>query len=174
MKYLLIITLIMVITGCESTTEVDKKENIGSNESNTYTSVEHGKGDEAWNTYHNSRFGFSISYPGDWTAGEESDNGDGKQLYVGNPDVDIRAYGSQVFEGVENTVSESMKYQSLKLDSGIKADMWVGYENDMVVLEVSWMSDSEIEYHYYVKVSKEFFDQNEKTIIRIAKSMKAI
>ncbi|WP_154984617.1 PsbP-related protein [Paenibacillus xylanexedens] len=174
MKYLIIITLIIVITGCESITDVDKKENIVTNESNTYTSVEHDESDVGWTTYHNSRFGFSISYPGDWTAGEESDNGDGKQLYVGNPDVDIRAYGSQVFEGVENAVSESMKYQSLKLDSEIKADMWVGYEDDMVVIEVSWMSDDEIEYHYYVKVSKDFFDRNENTIIRIAKSMKAI
>lgn len=44
----------------------------------------------------------------------------------------------------------------------------------MVLLELSWMSNDEIEYNYYVKVSKDFFDENEKTILRIAKSMKAI
>jgi len=93
---------------------------------------------------------------------------------VGNPDIDIRVYGSHVFEGIDDSVSESMKYQSLKLDSGVKADMWVGYEQGMVLLELSWMSDDEIEYNYYVKVSKDFFDENEKTILRIAKSMKAI
>ncbi|WP_440116676.1 PsbP-related protein [Paenibacillus sp. QZ-Y1] len=174
MKYLLIIMLIIVITGCDSITDVNNKENTITTESSTYMNVENEKRDVEWNTYHNSRFGFSISYPSDWTAGEESDNGDGKQLYVGNPDIDIRAYGSHVFEGIEDSVSESMKYQSLKLDSGVKADMWVGYEDGMVVLELSWMSDDKIEYHYYVKVSKDFFDQNDKTILRIAKSMKAI
>ncbi|SCY35736.1 hypothetical protein SAMN05720606_104113 [Paenibacillus polysaccharolyticus] len=52
--------------------------------------------------------------------------------------------------------------------------MWAGYEDGMVVLEVSWMFDDEIEHHHYVKVSKDFFDRNEKTIVRIAKSIKAV
>ncbi|MCL6660638.1 hypothetical protein [Paenibacillus amylolyticus] len=81
---------------------------------------------------------------------------------MGNPDIDIRVCGSHVFEGIEDSVSESMKYQSLKLDSGVKADMWVGYEDGMVLLELSWMSDDEIEYTYYVKVSKDFFMKTKK------------
>ncbi len=44
----------------------------------------------------------------------------------------------------------------------------------MVLLELSWMSDDKIEYIYYVKVSKDFFNENEITTLHIAKSMKAI
>lgn len=174
MKYLLTILLIIVITGCEANTDINNKESSVTNESSTYKNVKNEKSDVEWATYHNSRFGFSISYPGDWTTGEESDNGDGKQLYVGNPDVDIRAYGSHLFEDIERSVTESMKYQSLKLDSGVMADMLVGYEDGMVVLEVSWVSDYKIEYHYYVKVTKDFFNENEKILLRIAKSMEVI
>ncbi|OMF63541.1 hypothetical protein MKY66_05020 [Paenibacillus sp. FSL R5-0766] len=142
MKYLLVIMLIIVITGCDSSTGLNNKENTITTESSTYKSVENERSNEVWTTYHNNRFGFSISY--------------------------------HVFKGIEYSVSQSLKYQSLKLDSGVKADMWVVYEDGMVLLELPCMSDDEIEYNYYVKVSKDFFDENEKTILRIAKSMKAI
>lgn len=130
MKYLLVIMLIIVITGCDSSTGLNNKENTITTESSTYKSVENERSNEVWTTYHNNRFGFSISY--------------------------------HVFKGIEYSVSQSLKYQSLKLDSGVKADMWVVYEDGMVLLELPCMSDDEIEYNYYVKVSKDFLMKMKK------------
>ncbi|MFE6074953.1 hypothetical protein ACFVQB_10805 [Paenibacillus sp. NPDC057886] len=134
MKYLLTMMMLIVIIGCEANTAVNNNETSITTEPGTNINAVSEKNEMEWVTYQNSRFGYSITYPADWTAGEESDNGDGKELYVGNPDVDIRAYASQHFEGIEILVSESMRYQSLKLDSGIRADMLVGYEDGMLYL----------------------------------------
>ena len=41
--------------------------------------------------YVNSRFGFSVSYPGAWT-GEESDNGDGIRLSDPTGELEVRCY----------------------------------------------------------------------------------
>lgn len=65
MKYLIVIMLIIGITGCDSSTDLTNKENTITTESSTYESVENEKINVEWTTYHNSRFGFSISYPGD-------------------------------------------------------------------------------------------------------------
>lgn len=43
MKYLLVIMLIIVITGCDSSTGLNNKENTITTESSTYKSVENGK-----------------------------------------------------------------------------------------------------------------------------------
>ncbi len=129
--------------------------------------------DEAkWNFYYNSRFGFSIKYPLGWTAGEESDNGDGKALYVGNPDVDIIMYAHYYNEDLSPyNYPDSLRLQRLKLDSGIEADMLIGYENERYVMDVFAISSEDIEYHYKVNVSKEFFNKNEDVLLKVAKSI---
>ncbi|WP_028592254.1 hypothetical protein [Paenibacillus massiliensis] len=114
-----------------------------------------------------------LEYPADWTAGEEADNGDGKLLYVGNPDIDIRVYANHYLEEIDSSASsQSIKYQRLKLDSGVIADLLVGYEQEMVRMEMFWVSEEDIEYHFAVTVDRDFFDENEKTLLRVAKSMK--
>lgn len=127
-----------------------------------------------FNEYVNARYGFSIKYPAEWTAGEESDNGDGKILYVGNPDVDIRVYASNYLEGISNPYHHEdmdLQMQIIKLDSGKEATLMVGKQNDKVLYEMIYISQSDVEYHFYVNVSDDFFQNNEKVLLKVAKSM---
>ncbi|MNI11060.1 hypothetical protein D3C73_641900 [compost metagenome] len=127
-----------------------------------------------FNEYVNARYGFSIKYPAEWTAGEESDNGDGKILYVGNPDVDIRVYASNYLEGISNPYQQEDKnfqLQKIKLDNGEEATLMIGKQNDKVVYEMVYISQSDVEYHFYVNVSDNFFQNNEKVLLKVAKSM---
>jgi len=124
-----------------------------------------------WNHYVNARFGYSIDYPTEWTASEESSNGDGKVLYVGNPDVDIRVYGSHYIEGVSGGNSDHLQTQWITLDNGVEAGLAVGYEEEKYVMHLTHLSESDVEYQFYAKVSKDFFEANEKTLLRVAKSL---
>ncbi len=125
-----------------------------------------------WITYSNARYGFSIRYPSDWTAAEEAPNGDGKLLYVGNLDVNIRAYGSMYIEGVSNEFSDNLQLQWITLDNGLEAGLRVGYEDDKHVMHLIYHEEaSAVEYNFYAKVSKGFFNEHEKDLLKIAKSL---
>lgn len=187
MKFLTILLILVMATGCGSNSDIqsDSSDIIEATQPDTSKSILSTKMDTInrdskevdsssdWNSYQNSRYGFKISYPKEWTAGEESDNGDGKILYIGNPDVDIRVYASNYFNDTITETDKLTQYQRLKLDSGVEADMLVGHEDGMYLLEVYWVSKEEIEYHYYVKVSKDFFEKNEQILLKVAKSFEA-
>lgn len=50
---------------------------------------------QKWATYHNARYGYSISYPADLLkAGGEADNGDGQRF--SNRSVGMSVYGTQM------------------------------------------------------------------------------
>ncbi|WP_083689611.1 copper amine oxidase N-terminal domain-containing protein [Paenibacillus sp. FSL H7-0331] len=63
------------------------------------------KSDE-WQTYSNVRFDFSVSTPKKWTRGEESFNGDGTQLYIGKPDVEMSASASHYMPDIFNPYTD--------------------------------------------------------------------
>ncbi|MFD1887435.1 hypothetical protein [Paenibacillus wenxiniae] len=124
--------------------------------------------------YVNSRYGYSIAYPATWTAGEESDNGDGKMLYVGNPDIDIRVYAANDMEDVSDPYhhdDQSVQRQRVALDSGKEGTLVIGKEDDQILYDMVYVSTNDVEYHFYAKVPQPFFDQNEKLLLKVAKSL---
>lgn len=130
--------------------------------------------DQAFTSYVNGRYGFSIVYPTDWTTGEESDNGDGKILYVGNPDIDIRVYAANEIEGVSDPYHQqdkNVQQQRVKLDNGKEGTLVTGKEDNYINYDMVYVSKSDVEYHFYAKVSQTFFDQNEKVLLKVAKSL---
>ncbi len=129
---------------------------------------------QAFQTYTNGRFGFSINYPASWTAGEESDNGDGKVLYVGDPDVDIRVYGANYMEDVSDPYhheDKNIQLQKVKLNNGLVGTLAIGKENNKIIYDMAYVSKDDVEYHFYANVSQKFFDQNQQLLLKVAKSL---
>lgn len=54
-------------------------------------------GDTDRNRYQNARFGYSFSYPADFSPGPPSENGDGRVFYGYDGNVEIRAYAAVPF-----------------------------------------------------------------------------
>ncbi len=124
--------------------------------------------------YVNSRYGYSIAYPATWTAGEESDNGDGKMLYVGNPDINIGVYAANYIEDVSDPYHHDDQYvqrQRVAFDSGKEGTLVIGKEDNQIVYDMVYVSKNKVEYHFYAKVPQTFFDQNEKLLLKVAKSL---
>jgi len=47
----------------------------------------------SWQTYENSRFGFSVDYPGGWSLAEAPTNNDGREFNSPDGDIACRGYG---------------------------------------------------------------------------------
>jgi uncharacterized protein YcfL len=130
--------------------------------------------DKQWNVYSNARYGFSISYPSYWTTGEEADNGDGKSLYIGNPDVEILVYASNYIEDISDpyhTKDENVQLQKTKLDNGYESALIVGRQEGKILYDMVYLSTQDIEYHFYAIVSEKFFEDNEQILLKVAKSL---
>lgn len=125
-----------------------------------------------WQQYVNSRYDFTISFPPSWPRGEESENGDGIQLYIGNPDIDIRVYAAHIIEGISEPYSNAnrpgFRQQRIQLNNGRGADLIIGRETSIVHYEMVVVSN-DIEYHFYARVTEEFYKQNEQTLLETAK-----
>lgn len=112
------ISIATVITGCTDNMEESNLQTASSGVSQN-TSTQTSDDTIEFKEYTNARYGFSIDFPAEWTAGEESDNGDGKILYVGNPDVDIRVYASNYLESISDPYyreNENIQLQKIKLE----------------------------------------------------------
>lgn len=124
--------------------------------------------------YVNSRYGYSIAYPATWTAGEEADNGDGKILYVGNPDIDIRVYASNYMEDVSDPYHNDdnhVQRQRVAFNNGKEGTLVIGKEDNKILYDMVYVSKDDVEYHFYANVPQSFFDQNEKVLLKVAKSL---
>lgn len=123
-------------------------------------------------TYANERYKYKITYPAKWISGEEFDNGDGKALYIGNPDVDIRVYGVNYIEGITDAFSElKLPQQKILLDNGLEAQMFLGKVNDKYIAKVYYNSEeNQTQYFFSYEVSKEFYNKNEQILLKVAKS----
>lgn len=129
------------------------------------------KKEEERSSYSNTRFGFTIKYPSSWVTGDESENGDGKILYTGN-DIDIRVYGSQHMEGITDIQqNEKLDKKNIKLENGNQAILLLGKENGNVIYDMVYVSSEDIEYHFYAAVTEEFFADNEKILLEVARSL---
>lgn len=165
-----------VIVGDEDVKDealADEVKTIPTNDpTNTKTNDSDQKVEEEWDYYSNGRFGYTIKYPSSWDTGEESENGDGKILYIGNPDIDVRVYGGHYMEGITDKIhNEKLDRQYIKLENGNEAVLLVGKENGKVIYDTVYVSSEDIEYHFYAEVTESFFADNEKILLEVARSL---
>lgn len=154
-KYFIISTLIIFVflVGCSA----DKTPNDG----------------DEWESYLNSKFGFTVKFPPKWSIGEESDNGDGINLYVGNPEVSVLAFASHYYEDFnpyESTEKDGFTRQRLILDNGKSADLILGKLDEKVFYELV-LIENDVVYKVYAEVSESFFEKNEDKLLKVAKSL---
>ncbi|PCD82006.1 hypothetical protein CNQ87_15475 [Lysinibacillus fusiformis] len=127
-----------------------------------------------WEKYINSKYGFSVNYPPEWTIGEESDNEDGINLYVGNPDVHILTYASYYMEDISNPYESAenngFDIQRITLDNDKSAELIIGNIDEKVHYELVFIEDDVI-YNVNAKVSKSFFEKNEAILLKVVKSL---
>ncbi|OMC76787.1 hypothetical protein BK125_17185 [Paenibacillus odorifer] len=183
--YLIVFSFLIILIGCNSSnTPVTQNIPIESDskisESVEAKPIESNKPDDIseitedeWSYYFNARYGFSIKYPSEWTAGEESDNGDGKSLYIGNPDIQILAYASNYMEDTSDPYheDENVQLQRTRLENGYESVLIVGKEEGKVLFDMVYISTQDIEYHFYASVSEKFFEDNEQILLKVAKSL---
>jgi len=129
-----------------------------------------------WKLYYNGRFGFSVQYPPDWGIGRESDNGDGVELYIGNPEVDIRAYAFFYNPEYESPYKRAgqpgYRMQRLNLNNGLEAELIVGKIENVVTLDMIQII-GKYEYHLLAEVSDIFFEKNESKLLQAIMSFDA-
>ena len=126
-----------------------------------------------WESYMNSQFGFSVQFPSNWSIGEESDNGDGINLYVGNPDLSVLAFASHYFEDsnpCESAEKDGFTRQRLILDNGKSADLILGKLDEKIFYELV-LIENDVVYNVYAEVSDSFFEKNEDKLLKVLKSL---
>jgi len=126
-----------------------------------------------WENYLNSKFGFSVKYPANWSIGEESDNGDGINLYVGNPDVSVLAYAYHYIEvsnPYESAEKDGFTRQRLILDNGKSADLILGKLDQKIFYELV-LIENDVVYNVFAEVSDSFFEKNEDKLLKVVKSL---
>ena len=129
---------------------------------------------ENWQEYVNQRFRFSIKFPKSWPRNTGTPDGNGIFLYANDPNIDIRAYGS-----VSNPFTEpyggqfndpNLKRQIITLDNGKKATLINGKEAGQIIYFVV-LQERGIFYQLEARVTEQFFKENEKTLLKVAKSL---
>lgn len=129
---------------------------------------------EQWNIYENMRFAYSIYYPSSWIIGEQSQNGDGVSLYEGDPDNDIRIYGSlydaDLYDPYSDASKDGFTTDKITLNNGDEADYLVGMEDGKVLFKVIFTEDYVV-YTFYANVTVDFFDENVDLLVQTAKSL---
>ena len=106
---LIAIALCINITGCGNSNQsfINKTDNTKSKEKAVISADE--KKDVQMSTYSNPRFGFSISYPENFTLDKSSDNDDGAEFSLKN--AKLLLYGSN---NVLDDTSKSLYEEKLK------------------------------------------------------------
>lgn len=178
--YLLLILLCLILFTACSSQKINQVDNTAiieatpiptNNFTNTNINDSEHEIDE-WTYYSNGRFGYTIKYPASWVAGEEAENGDGKILYIGNPDIDIRVYGGHYMEGITDIYhDENLVRQYTKLENGNEAVLLLGKESGKVIYDMVYVSSEDMVYHFYAEVTEQFFADNEKILLEVAMSL---
>jgi hypothetical protein len=122
-----------------------------------------------WITYANPRFGYIIKIPSYWPIGEEATNGDGIQLYVGNPDIDIRVWGAHVMFKIKRNPSFFTTQERLHLHNGIETVLYSKKEKNKITHAI-YEEDKNYEYCFESSVTMAFFKENESILYEVIKS----
>lgn len=122
-----------------------------------------------WITYANPRFGYIIKIPSYWPIGEEATNGDGIQLYVGNPDIDIRVWGAHAMFKAGRNHSIFTTRERLRLHNGIEIILYSKKEKNQITHSI-YEEDKNYKYCFTSSVTMAFFKENESILYEVIKS----
>lgn len=97
-------------------------------------------------SYHNARYGFSLSYPSSYHRGEEAANRDGCSVHSPDEQAEILVYGSNNLEALslEQAYDQATKHL---VEQGLYTDLQISYSdrgNTWFVL--SWTEEQVINY----------------------------
>ena len=159
----------------ENNTQSDEENDSESENANQFDIESEDETDyEQWNIYENMRFAYSIYYPSSWIIGEQSQNGDGVSLYEGDPDNDIRIYGSlydaDLYDPYSDASKDGFTTDKITLNNSDEADYIVGMEDGKVLFKVIFIEDYVV-YTFYANVTVDFFDENVELLVQTAKSL---
>jgi outer membrane murein-binding lipoprotein Lpp len=124
--------------------------------------------------YSNSRYGFSIHYPNEWTPSDESPAGDGIILNE-IKENDIRVYGGYIANDfidkqIQQYKSDGYEISDLITDQGEKGKLIVGKDQDKLLFHFIILG-KELQCQFYALVTKEYFNANEATLLKTAKQL---
>lgn len=111
----------------------------------------------------NPRFNFWFDIPTDWRAFDRSANGDGYFLDVGNPGVDVRAYGS----GLDVVLDQSQDKTPFRFADG-KLGWRLTKETSMTYVR----PEGDHFLYLYVQAPAAWVKKNEEAISRVARSLR--
>ena len=159
----------------ENNTQSDEDNDSESENANQFDIESEDEMDyEQWNIYENMRFAYSIYYPSSWIIGEQSQNGDGVSLYEGDPDNDIRIYGSlydaDLYDPYSDASKDGFTTDKITLNNSDEADYIVGMEDGKVLFKVIFIEDYVV-HTFYANVTVDFFDENVELLVQTAKSL---
>jgi len=126
-----------------------------------------------WKVYVNVRYHYIIAFPNDWAPERESDSGDGRVIYTDKLANDVRIYAYYVVDDLTpqvNTERIGFHTSHIALNNGSTAVMVIGEEDGKTLCEVTWIPN-DIVYHFYIKTSKKFFENNKQKLIDVIKSI---
>ncbi|SFP81792.1 S-layer homology domain-containing protein [Salibacterium halotolerans] len=106
-------------------------------------------------TYVNERFDYNVTYPDDWNAGREADNGDGKVLHDADGST-IRAYGTH---HLDSTAPDLSTYQDVTLQNGENAHYKTTRANGVITFDLVQIENG-TEYHVSGEVTEGFYTGN--------------
>lgn len=131
--------------------------------------------DTEFDTYYNTKYGYSIKYPVSWDISEEPPAGDGVLLYSTN-NTDIRVYGGYLLGlGTDTLEIDDAKSRGIPVEDFTTSNNQKGYKivekyGDMVKLQIIIYGQN-VHCHLYADVSASFYEENEQLLVDMAKSI---
>lgn len=119
-----------------------------------------------WDSYRNTRFGYELSYPDYWKAGEEPENGDGLQLYS-EGENEVIVYAS--FFNQEYS-PELDNFKEFTTESGEQAFIREVWQNDSKVQFELVLIKDDVQYNLRANVTGNFYERYKEVLHTIAKS----
>lgn len=124
-----------------------------------------------WRTYSNYSYGYSILYPADWPISADYDAHDGRVLYIGNPDFDVRITGMfDQYEPSWDSHIKGAKEQIITLDNGESAHLFITKRYGQIVYHVVWVRPR-ILCWFTAEMSETLYAQQQDTIEAMARSL---
>lgn len=139
--------------------------------------------DNKWASYKNGRFGFTVSYPPNWTLGEAPTNDDGRSLYDDGYNK-VSVYGKMIDPEYPDDFIEGGQVifqKPFKLSNGEKGTLFRVDGDDRKIKYIMYIDhkiNSELfadgyykeRYVIYASVSNDFLDDHLYTLNRIMES----
>lgn len=127
-----------------------------------------------WQTYHNARFGFIISFPPTWGPPSESTSGDGASLNLGEADSKMTTYasldpamGRDPFALVNEAGYRRIPTPML---NGGEGTVIVGKRGLQSVFQMVVVK-GDAAYYFYANSTEKFYNANQDLLLQVARTL---